>query len=678
MVAAVYILHWPDPELEFRRSEVLLHRNYVNDIPDAHALVSRFNLIYKKLEAYNRSPCIHDNGLNYIYIWGKNDIMFLTVARTNINVMLTTVFLSQFYLILERYFKLKLTHGTSSDSLGSSVSRDTIVDNFPLIYELLDECMDFGVIQLTDYNILKEYIKMEVNLATLPSLHAISDSESDMEQETSKKSDKSEKKKKSKKKEVKSTHNHAVHVTTATDHLINSSILRTQSLAVSWRPKGIFYLKNEIYIDINESCEFLYDLESDTVKINEVRGYCAIRSYLSGMPVCKLGLNEKYISQVEHEEIEEDEKFEEEEEKINMEGNMLVQNEDANSDEEGGIDGETVKTAEEDQKEVKEKIGIVSQEKDDENTPAQQSIENETSKSSDSENTSKNKTVRKLKVPISNVQFHQCTELSSLYKKNLIVFTPPDDEFELLSYKVEQRRHQKKKPLIMIQPKYRIHEQKVQIMCTLSTSFKRRLHCRNLVVRLPVDPNIFELDESAQDDFRFRAELGEVQYKVDSSEILWKISDLPGSRQSVRMMAEVVLGPRKVTEESVRAVFFNRDSTSMRQNSRPDSLTELGEEQSARDSALEELDRYYGVGGANTTLFRAAQRENGQLADRNASVEFEIPMFTYSGLKVTYLRVEEDVMKYTCFPWVRYVTRGGRDCTQYRFKIGPLCFEWKE
>ena len=51
-----------------------------------------------------------------------------------------------------------------------------IVDNFPLIYELLDECMDFGVIQLTDYNILKEYIKMEVNLGTLPSLHPISDS----------------------------------------------------------------------------------------------------------------------------------------------------------------------------------------------------------------------------------------------------------------------------------------------------------------------------------------------------------------------------------------------------------------------------------------------------------------------------------------------------------------------
>ena len=46
-------------------------------------------------------------------------------------------------------------------------------------------------------------------------------------------------------------------------------------------------------------------------------------------------------------------------------------------------------------------------------------------------------------------------------------------------------------------------------------------------------------------------------------------------------------------------------------------------------------------------LFRAAKRENGQLADRKCPVEFEIPMFTYSGLKVTYLRVDEDVMKYT-------------------------------
>ena len=49
--------------------------------------------------------------------------------------------------------------------------------------------------------------------------------------------------------------------------MINSSILRTYSLAINWRPKGIFYAKNEIFIDIIEDCEFvtIWELELSNV-----------------------------------------------------------------------------------------------------------------------------------------------------------------------------------------------------------------------------------------------------------------------------------------------------------------------------------------------------------------------------------------------------------------------------
>lgn len=620
MVAAVYILHWPDTEVEFLHCETLLYRNYSNDIPEARLVVSRFNIAYRKLRWEERSPCIYDNGMSYIYVWGENDILFLAVTRSNLNAMLSVVFLHQLYQILIRYFDQQTQHQARREEFAEHTlfSRDTIVDNFPLIYELLDECMDFGSIQITDYNILKEYIKMEVNYSAL-ALEYDSDSENDHLSSKAKKhsdKDKMEKKKSQKsEKEITSTRNHAVQrdvVDDSLDGIVNNAILRTQALSISWRPKGIFYAKNEIYIDIIERCEFLYDLESDAAKINEVKGVCMVRSYLSGMPVCKLGLNEKYISQVEHSDTEE------EEETVDRPDNLLqTEHDDSNGEE--------------------DEVGLL------ETTPKPQK--------------------RRLKVPIQNVQFHQCTDLSTLYKDNLIVFTPPDDEFQLLSYTVEQRRSKQKKPLVMVQPMYRVMQQdnRLRIMCTVTTSFKRRLHCRNLVVRLPIDPILFDLDGNAQDEFRFRAECGEVKYKVDSSEILWSIVDLPGSRHCVRMMAEVTLCPGKFTQDTFKQLLFTL----------PHALAEESEL-----SGVDELDMYYGVHGAMVSLFNTARKESQNAnVRRDVFVNFEIPTLTYSGLRVTYLRVDEEVMKYTCLPWVRYLSSADPNSEGYRFRMGPLCFE---
>ena len=118
--------------------------------------------------------------------------------------------------------------------------------------------------------------------------------------------------------------------------MINSSILRTYSLAINWRPKGIFYAKNEIFIDIIEDCEFVYDLGTGVIKCNEIYGTCVVKSYLSGMPVCRLGFNERNLSRIEDDQ---------EEESLGIPENQLnLLKEDQNEDddeEEGEGDQET-------------------------------------------------------------------------------------------------------------------------------------------------------------------------------------------------------------------------------------------------------------------------------------------------------------------------------------------------
>lgn len=627
MVSAVYLLHWPDCDTEYLRCTLLMHRSYHNDVPDAPVIISEFKKLYRQLQPHERTPFLYYRGVNYMYIWGANDILVLAAAKNNVNAMLTVTLLHQFYLILQHYCVQSQEYmGADGQTnrvakTNRSIDMDDIVDNFSLIYELLDECIDFGVVQLTDYNILKEYIKMRKMVGSSGSNTSdldVSDSGSDSE--TPKASKKGKSGKKTKQKDVKSTRNHA-DKSDVVDHkaegMINSSIVRTLALAISWRPKGIFYPKNEIYIDIIEESEFLYDLERQTVKTNEIKGVCVVRSYLSGMPSCKLGLNEKYISQVENDELDEEEEIEQ----------------DAISDR----------------------------------------PDNLLAKSAESEELSSEQTRlrKRLKVPINNVQFHQCIELSSIYKDNLIMFTPPDGEFQLLAYTVDQQRRKDKLPLIMVAPVYRIvkSESKLQVMCSLSTTFKQRLHCRNLAVSLPVDPTLFTLNDNESGNFRFKAELGSVCYKVDTSEILWTIDDLPGSKKTVRMMAEILLSDcQNIDSERIRLTLLHSQLAATSQ-------TNLVED----DSALADLDKLYGVHGVNKSVFNELQHNARSLFDGNdIRIGFELPLVTYSGLRVTYLGVDE-TGNYTCFPWVRYLTQASRASEKarngYRFRMGPKCFE---
>ena len=125
-----------------------------------------------------------------------------------------------------------------------SVEEESIRDNFVLTYELMDEMMDNGIPQTTEVKILREYIKTE-----------------------------------------------------SFQFLANAEQQRPPTAitnAVSWRPEGIKHKKNEVFLDVIEKLNLLVSANG-TVLRSEILGTLKMKTFLSGMPELKLGLNDKLM-----------------------------------------------------------------------------------------------------------------------------------------------------------------------------------------------------------------------------------------------------------------------------------------------------------------------------------------------------------------------------------------------
>ncbi|PHT81652.1 AP-1 complex subunit mu-1 [Capsicum annuum] len=121
------------------------------------------------------------------------------------------------------------------------LEEESLRDNFVVVYELLDEMMDFGYPQYTEAKILSEFIKTDA---------------------------------------------YRMEVTQRPPMAVTN--------AVSWRSEGIQYKKNEVFLDVVESVNILVNSNGQIVR-SDVVGALKMRTYLSGMPECKLGLNDRVL-----------------------------------------------------------------------------------------------------------------------------------------------------------------------------------------------------------------------------------------------------------------------------------------------------------------------------------------------------------------------------------------------
>lgn len=222
------------------KGKSLLSRDYKGDIdPGA---IEKFPLLLMDLEneaegnnglsdESSYKPFINHQGINYIFVQ-HNNLYVCALTLKNENVMAIVIFLSRLIEVLTQYVK--------------TLEEESIRDNFVIIYELLDEMMDFGLPQTTDTKILKEYITQDYY------------------------------------KLIRKTPSRIVQPPNAVTN------------SVSWRKDGIFYKKNEAFLDVVESINMLINPNGQVLN-SEILGEIKIKSHLSGMPDLRLGLNDKGI-----------------------------------------------------------------------------------------------------------------------------------------------------------------------------------------------------------------------------------------------------------------------------------------------------------------------------------------------------------------------------------------------
>lgn len=162
-----------------------------------------------------------------------------TQQQTNVYLCAVTTKNSNVALILTFLFGLAQVF----KSYFGTLEEESIRDNFVVIYELLDETMDHGLPQSLDSNILRTFITQDANRM-------------------------------------------------AEDSKSKPPVALTN--AVSWRAEGIKHKKNEIFLDVVEKLNLLV-AANGTVLHSEINGAVKMRSFLSGMPELKLGLNDKLM-----------------------------------------------------------------------------------------------------------------------------------------------------------------------------------------------------------------------------------------------------------------------------------------------------------------------------------------------------------------------------------------------
>lgn len=114
------------------RGKVLISRDYRGEVPMTAA--DEFSAKLAEMESQDETPIYTDeDGVTYAYSRHDN-IMILSMTRHNANATMMLLFHVHLCRVLTSYF--------------GEVTEESIRDNFSVVYELLDEVMDFGCVCL--------------------------------------------------------------------------------------------------------------------------------------------------------------------------------------------------------------------------------------------------------------------------------------------------------------------------------------------------------------------------------------------------------------------------------------------------------------------------------------------------------------------------------------------------
>jgi AP-1 complex subunit mu len=218
-MSALYILD--------SKGRVLINFDYRGEVD--FSIPDKFMSTIQSNETSQAPPVFRVDDWTYIFVT-RATLYFFIVTRTNSNVALLIVFLDALAKLFE-------------DFLDAELCAELVIDNFTLIYELLDEVMDYGYPQTLDAKALSAYILREKpkDLTRQP-----------------------------------------------------QSVPVDATGLVTWRQEGLDYNVNEVFVDVVENVNLLVG-RNDAVIQNEIVGEINLTCYLSGMPELRIGLNDVVV-----------------------------------------------------------------------------------------------------------------------------------------------------------------------------------------------------------------------------------------------------------------------------------------------------------------------------------------------------------------------------------------------
>ncbi|KAJ8440319.1 hypothetical protein Cgig2_012755 [Carnegiea gigantea] len=352
----------------------------------------------KKDDVISQGPVVHDRGVTYMFVQ-HNNLYLMTASRQNCNAASHLLFLHRVIQVLKHYFE--------------ELEEESLRDNFVVVYELLDEMMDFGYPQYTEAKILSEFIKTDA---------------------------------------------YKLEVSQRPPMAVTN--------AVSWRSEGIRYNRNEVFLDVIESVNILVNSNGQLIR-SDVNGALKMRTYLSGMPECKLGLNDRVLLEAQ---------------------------------------GQSARGKSVDLEDIKFHQCV--------------STTSFFTLLSPLVPTTVQFTMIFALCILTGSLFFRCVRLARFENDRTISFIPPDGSFDLMTYRLSTQV----KPLIWVEAQVeRYSRSRVEMLIKAKSQFKERSYATNVEIELPVPPDATNPS--------IRTSMGSATYAPENDAIMWKIRSFPGNKE---------------------------------------------------------------------------------------------------------------------------------------------------
>lgn len=223
------------------RGDSIIYRDFRHDVSKATVEIFFRNSKFFNGSAREAPPVFNVDGINYLYI-KKNGLYFVFTTRHNVSPSLGLELLTR----LTRLFK----------DYAGILSEESIRTNFILVYELLDEIIDFGYPQVTSTEQIKSFVfNQPILVKATQSASSSNGKIFDLNPKTT--------------------------PSTSVDKPINFKDKSGKK-------------KNEIFVDIYERISITFNSNGYVLNSN-IDGTIQMKSYLAGNPELKLALNEDLV-----------------------------------------------------------------------------------------------------------------------------------------------------------------------------------------------------------------------------------------------------------------------------------------------------------------------------------------------------------------------------------------------